>query len=207
MNDIKLRFVNDSDADRGTSVIILQKNYATSIDEFLVAWKVIRNCAKDCYHPFTYSNEIEINVMDTYGNYTIEKEVEPGQQYEMVKRGFNDILTLKGEASSPVEVEVVNNLKQGAITVNALRSGRLLARKAAIPPCQKAVFQFKPFIYVGAVSEVVKEGQVFESAIISQINTEFSLIGISRADIIMTGGGVGSTATSYQFSLANVEWL
>jgi hypothetical protein len=39
----------------------------------------------------------------------------------------------------------------------------------------------------------------------SQINTEISLLGISSADIVMTGGGPGSSSTPFTFSLQNVQ--
>ena len=42
------------------------------------------------------------------------------------------------------------------------------------------------------------------SAIISNINTEISLLGIVSADIVMTGGGSGPNATAFVFTLENV---
>jgi hypothetical protein len=42
------------------------------------------------------------------------------------------------------------------------------------------------------------------SAVISDINTELSLLGVASADIVMTGGGAGTSAAPYQFRLANV---
>ena len=42
------------------------------------------------------------------------------------------------------------------------------------------------------------------SAILSDINTELSLLGIQSADIVMTGGGAGPQATPFEFTLENV---
>jgi hypothetical protein len=42
------------------------------------------------------------------------------------------------------------------------------------------------------------------SAVVSNINTELSLLGIKSADIVMTGGGPGASATPFAFSLENV---
>lgn len=42
------------------------------------------------------------------------------------------------------------------------------------------------------------------SAIISIFNTEFSLLGVAGADIVMTGGGPGQDAASFEFKLENV---
>jgi hypothetical protein len=43
-----------------------------------------------------------------------------------------------------------------------------------------------------------------DSAIISNIDTEISLLGLASADIIMTGGGPGQNSTPFEFQLANV---
>ena len=45
------------------------------------------------------------------------------------------------------------------------------------------------------------------SAIISNINTELSLLGIASADIVMTGGGPGPNSTPFQFTLENVKMV
>ena len=42
------------------------------------------------------------------------------------------------------------------------------------------------------------------SAILGDINTEISLLGISRADIVMRGGGAGAGSTPLSFTLENV---
>jgi hypothetical protein len=48
------------------------------------------------------------------------------------------------------------------------------------------------------------QGQVMNSATVSQISTELSLLGVRSADIVMTGGGPGPNATPFQFTLSNV---
>ena len=45
---------------------------------------------------------------------------------------------------------------------------------------------------------------MMNSAIIGDINTEISLLGVASADIVMTGGGPGQNATAFQFTLENV---
>jgi hypothetical protein len=42
------------------------------------------------------------------------------------------------------------------------------------------------------------------SAIISSVNTELSLLGIASADIVMRGGGPGAGSTAFQFDFDNV---
>jgi hypothetical protein len=68
-----------------------------------------------------------------------------------------------------------------------------------------AAFQFQPTIWIGAVSQVT-QGQVMNSAIVDQVNTELSLLGLASADIVMTGGGPGKSSQPFSFSLQNVVW-
>jgi hypothetical protein len=79
----------------------------------------------------------------------------------------------------------------------------MIAMKTDIAPQQKAIFQFKPTIWIGVVPQV-QTGDLMNQAIISQINTELSLLGVISADLIMTGGGSGTTARPYQFKLADI---
>jgi hypothetical protein len=65
------------------------------------------------------------------------------------------------------------------------------------------VFTFKPTIWIGVASQV-EPGDVIDSAILSEINTEISLLGIVSADIVMTGGGTGPNATPFAFTLQNI---
>jgi len=52
----------------------------------------------------------------------------------------------------------------------------------------------------------LEEGDVMNSAIISQVNSEINLFGISSADIVMTGGGPGKLSVSFNFSLENINY-
>jgi hypothetical protein len=90
----------------------------------------------------------------------------------------------------------------GSIDAQIYRNGKLLATKTGVSPQQKAVFEFKPTIWVGIVNEI-QEGDIMNSAILSDINTEISLLGITKADLIITGGGEGSTAVPYKFTLVS----
>jgi hypothetical protein len=148
---------------------------------------------------------IFVGASDSSGNPGPQKDATNGQQFSMVEDASGDTLKNTGQASSPDEVEVLNALEHGAINANVYRDGRLLATKTDISPGQKAVFQFKPTIWVGVVSQI-EAGAVMNSAILSQINTEISLLGLKNADIVMTGGGPGENSTPFVFTLQNVVY-
>lgn len=205
-NVIKLRLINQSNDANNSSYVIFQKNVATSFEELAIAWKVVENLGVGDYHPFTYSFDLEVAASDSWGNYTFPMRAENGLMYQMKRNPSGDQLVQEGTASSSTEIDVKNSLPVGAINANCYRDGKLLAQKTSIAPEQKAVFEFLPTIFIGAVSQVV-EGEVMNSAIISSVNTEISLLGMTSADIIISGGGPGVGSTEFIFTLDNVKYV
>lgn len=201
--DIQLKFINQSNDANNSDVVIFQKNIATDFNEVAVAWTVIHNCGQGDYHPFKWPEASTINAGDSWGNFTPQLQAEPGQLFQLQMTTSGDHLSLAGPATNPQEIQLLNALPKGAISANIYKDGRLLASKTSIAPGQKAVFQFKPTLWIGVVSQV-SAGDVMNSAILSSVNTEISLLGIASADIVMTGGGSGVNSQPFQFTLQNV---
>lgn len=202
---IQLRLVNESNDANNSQVVIFQKSVSTDLNEMAVAWKVIQNLGQGWSHSFTYPQAVEVSVQDAWDNFSPALPIQPGQQAVVVQTASGTALRLARGAFSPEDIQVANDLPVGSISASILRDGRPVAVLTGIAPGQKAAFQFKPSLYIGVVSQV-EEGDVMNSAIISDINTQLSLLGIASADIIMTGGGVGTTAQPFQFSLQNVKF-
>ncbi len=198
-----LNFINNSNDPNNSEVVIFQKNVATDFDELAIAWKVIQNCGQGDNHPFTFPMTNFIGASDSYGNTTPQLKAANGQMFQVSLTPSGNTLSYAGPATSSKQIQLHNNLAKGAINASIYKDGRLLAVKTSIAPGQMAAFQFKPTIWIGVVSQVV-QGQMMNSAIISNINTELSLLGIASADIVMTGGGPGPTSTPYQFNLDNI---
>lgn len=200
--DIQLNLINNSNSS-DPSVVIFQKNVATYFDELAVAWKVIDYIGRGDNRPFVFPMTLQIGASDSWGNYTPQLNANNGQLFHMVLSRSGDTLSLVGSATSSKEIQLRNDLTVGAISAHIYKNGRLLATKTSIAPGQKTVFEFKPTIWIGVVSQVV-QGEVMNSAILSEINTELSLLGIASADIVMTGGGGRSKSTPFTFTLQNV---
>ncbi len=201
--DIKLNFINQSNDMNNSQIVIFQKNVATDFDELAVAWLVIQNCGQGDNHPFTFPMTMAVGASDSYGNFTPQLTEQNGQMFHVTLSSSGDTLSYACPSTSSREVQLRNDLAQGAINGSIYKDNRVLATKTSIAPAQKAVFEFKPTIWIGAVSQIV-QGQVMNSAILSDVNTELSLLGIASADIIMTGGGPGTTSTAFAFTLENV---
>lgn len=200
---VQLNFINRSNDASHSQVVIFQKNVASVHDEQPVAWKVIQYCGQGDNHPFTFPMGMQVGASDNYGNFTPRLNAQSGDLFMMSLTTSGDQLMLAGRGTSSREVQVLNGLPRGAIHANCYRDGRLLAIHAPIAPQQKAVFEFKPSIWIGVVSQI-EQGQVMDSAILSSINTEMSLLGLASADVVMTGGGTGPSAAPFMFSLENI---
>jgi len=203
MMDIELNFINKSNDANNSQVVIFQKNVAANFNEPAVAWLVVQHCGQGDNHPFAFPASMTTSASDSYGNYTPQHPAEHGQLFSMNETTSGHSLQLSGTSSSPTDVEVVNALPMGAINANIYKARKLLATKTSLAPQQKAVFQFNPSIWIGVVSEI-EQGEVMNSAILSSMNTELSLLGIASADIVMTGGGPGPESTPFEFTLENI---
>ncbi|MEN9867932.1 MAG: hypothetical protein RL748_3522 [Pseudomonadota bacterium] len=203
MTDIKLNFINHSNDANASRVVIFQKNLADTGNELAVAWQVIENGGMGDNHPFTYPMSMQVGASDSWGNFTPKLEANPGQQFQLAQTTSGTRLSYSGAATSASETQVVNQLASGAINASIYRDGKLLATKTSLSPGQIAAFRFNPTIWIGVVSQV-NQGDVMDSAIIANVNTQLSLLGVSSADIVMTGGGPGLSGTPFQFTLENV---
>lgn len=75
-----------------------------------------------------------------------------------------------------------------------------MAVEREIKPGQKTSFAFKPSVWVGLVFQV-KEGEITNPAVVSNIHTEIVLSGIISANIVVKGGD----KESFTFTLEQVK--
>jgi hypothetical protein len=204
---ITLNLINESNDQNNSEVVVFQKNVATDFDEIAVAWKVIQKCGKGWEHQFFFPMDMYLSAQDANGNQVVTpQKADNGDLFHVYSGGSGDQLGYFGPGPSRKEVQLRNDLNLGSINANIYKNGKLLATKTGVSPGQKAVFEFKPTIWIGVVSQI-EEGQVMNSAILSDVNTEIGLLGIHSADIIMSGGGVGPGATKFNFTLDNVTYV
>ena len=203
---IMLNFINRSYDPRNAKIVIFQKNEAAGLDEPPVAWRVIEHRDVSHNHPFRFPMSMAVGTSDSWGNHTPQIPAQNGAMYHVELTSSGDTLSYCGPATSNREVQVRNDLAKGAINAGIYKEGRLLAIKTNIAPGQKAAFEFRPNIWIGAAPQVT-EGDLLDPAILSEINTELSLVAVASADIVMTGGGPGpGTGTEpFTFHLENIQ--
>jgi hypothetical protein len=202
MTEVRLNFINNSDDEKNSQVVIFQKNVAADSNELAVAWRVIQNCGQGDSHPFVFPMRMEVSVSDSLGNFTPKLATQDGQRFEMRPSAAGSQLAPSATPfPDSTEVQLRNSLSMGAINANIYKNGELLAVETAVAPGQEAAFQFKPTLWIGVASQA-EPGQAMDAALLSQLNTELSLQSIASADIVMTGDG--SSAQPFSFRLENV---
>lgn len=200
--DIKLNFINQSNAVNNSSVVIFGKNVASDYEP-AVAWKVIEKCGRSDNHPFVYPQTWQISASDGSGSLMPRLDAKRGECFEMVEDASGKSLQRAREPASWAKcIEVKNALQKGSCEGLIYKDGRLYGQTTLVAPGQRAVFEFKPTIWIGAASQV-REGESMNWAILSEIDTEITLLGIASADIVMTDGA-GPKGGPLKFTLQNI---
>jgi hypothetical protein len=198
--DIQLNFVNQSDDANNSNIVIFYKNNGAVASDVAIAWTVIQNCGRGSHHPFTLPVNSAIAYGDSSGNFSAQLPAAPGQRFAAVHTPSGDVIQPSSDAAAPGVIEMVNALPEGPIDVQVYKAGRLFAHRAGVNPAEMASFGFEPTLWIGAVSQIA-EGQIMDAAIVSTVQCQLSLLGLTRADIVMTGGGHGSKAKPFMFTV------
>ena len=201
---IKLNFINKSNSKNNLSVVLFQKNLLAESPETIIAWKVIQNCGLFDHHPFDFPLGLTISMEDSYGNFSPQLPANAGDTFQMITNASGNQLVNTGNNNLP-EIDARNGLAMGSLNVNIYRAGKLLAQQKDVVPNQMVAFDFNPMLFIGVVP-YAQEGDVIKNNYVINVYTQISLMGISQADIIMTGGGIGPSATAYSFSLDNIVY-
>lgn len=176
--------VNNHSSSSLDSIVIFQENEKGPRD-FATAWKVFHPFDSGMTHQFEFSNNFEIAFKDRWGNFTARRKVEFGKQYAMVDSSEGSKIVEKESILDNLDCfEMQNELSTGNVDCLVYRNGLLFSQTNGVGPNTKAVFSFKPNIYIGMASGL-KDGD--------PINTDanytlFNLEGIKAAEINYTDG-------------------
>lgn len=196
------RVINNSNSNN-VPVVLFQKNQASAFPNDAVAWIYVPSLPQTGSHSFDFQNSVVISYFDNFGNFGTTYTASPGGKFIVTDSPSGPVLLPFGSSASMQTIELENTQSTGDITGILYRTGKVVAQEGEIAPSEIGSFQMGLTLWVGVASELT-EGELMGSAVVSSINTEISLLGIQSADIIMTGGGAGPSATPFSFSLSNI---
>lgn len=200
---VNFRLINNSNSSGDIDVVVFQKNLAGDLSEDPIAWEMLQVNGPGDFESFVFGSQLMLSFNDSFGNYSPPQDVQNGDSFEVTTTMSGDEMNLAGLSPSPSEFQLVNSSSTTTIFGNVYRSGKILSKSPAINIGNTYAFQFNPTIWIGVVSGIT-EGEAIDSSTVSSVNTEISLLGIRSADIVLTGGGAGPSATPYSFSLTNI---
>ena len=200
MSIIKLNFINESADTNNTPIVLFYKSNNANAD--LIAWKVIENCGNGDNHPFAYDLQNKIVAGDSWGNFSPKLDASVGQAFIMKNETSGNVMKNDGATGNPYQIALKNDLELGAISANIFNNESLLFRMKGIVPQQKAVFEFKPTLFIAAIPYAV-EGEVINTDFLPNAKAQINLQGMESADIVMSGGGSGAKATAFTFAIKN----
>ncbi|MCP4213113.1 MAG: hypothetical protein GY765_00585 [bacterium] len=202
----RLKFINSSDGRCRPDIVLFQKYYESNAPCLPVAWRIIKDCGFDNYHPFDFPSQLYVNINIGGGTHSPMLPAGGGGEFRVSAGRYGPTLQREtGAFSYGGRLALRNELNTGAVEFNVYRAGRLVAVRPAIAPHQVAFIRIKPVLFI-ATSFRITEGRPIALPIVAGISPrELFLHGVCSADIVMTGGGPGPDATPYAFHLLNVK--
>ena len=202
MQTIKFRLVNQSlNIHNDDAVIFLLTDKKDKAKDEILAWKVIKNCRYNQYHPFNYSKTTFVSFSDEYGNESALIAAQAGERFEVIMSPSGAVIQHKAYDECETDIQVTNNLSEGSITVNLQKVNKVVDSIKDISPGQKVDFGTKFTFWV------TMEGQISEGSPVSQFaidNAQQILLdNIQAGDIVKRGGQPGPTSTRINFLLEN----
>lgn len=197
--EVKLNFVNRSNDTSNVRIVVFGQQPTPASDQVDQAWQVISNCGPGWSHPFAWPAAVTLGVVDPDGNVSPQLAIADGQVAEVVATEVGTVLRLAEQPGAPGSIGLINLLPRGRTDVTVFRAGKPYARASQWPQT-RVVFSFRPIIWIGVAARA-EEG---DGAVISNFDTEISLMGLASADIVLTGGGSGPDAKPFVFRLENM---
>jgi hypothetical protein len=186
--DINILFVNKSNDEDNSSVLVFMKPTESNFAAQSTAWQVIDNIGYNCWHKFTYTlNTSLIVTWDGGKSGTFPMDTTNGKTYALkqTKGGFS--LEENGNGKDPNEFDVTNKISVvSGISVVAFKDGNPILTKNSVAKGEKAEFVFHPQIYFGLSSEH-QVGDVVSSGVMSEEFKEVSLEGLKSVTVTLKG--------------------
>lgn len=198
ISGIRLNIINIS-GQNNLNVVLFQKNLVGGFDDPVVAWTVIDHLNNGRNRNIIFGDTLSIGYkkIDTLSSII---PVTPGQQ---IIANEDYTVGVNGTAESVNEIEILSNVfTLAAITGRLYRTERLLMQVGPLDNGSTGYFRAGHTLWIG-ILDGISQGDIMGSDVLSQFNTEISLLGISSADVVISGGSEGAP---FQFTLQNIVY-
>jgi hypothetical protein len=203
--DVKITYVNNSLNEDMPSIFVFTQNEVASFNAIRdgVAWKVIKNIGRNSRSTFVFPSQTSIKATWEGGaNETNQLLCEVGKRYTVQKNATGIVLQQDGNALSPMDIELMNNIQMNkGISALLLKGDDVIVKKNIVAYEQKATFQLAPKIYWGIASEIQVSQSISSAVLDSNVFFEQDLLNVSAATVSLNG----NAEIGYNFQIDHQE--
>ncbi|EJL61192.1 hypothetical protein [Flavobacterium sp. CF136] len=204
-NDVKITYINNSLNEDMPKIFVFTQNELPSFNAIRdgVAWKVISNIGRNSRSTFVFPSQTSIRATWEEGaNETNQLICEVGKRYTVQKNATGIVLQQDGNAISPMDIELMNNIQvKKGVSVQLLKGGNVIVKKNIVAYEQKAAFQLAPKIYWGIASEIQVSQSISSAVLDSNKFFEQDLANVSAAIVSLNG----NAEIGYNFKIEHQE--
>ena len=198
--DTRVAFENYS-YDLGRAEVVFFQHDPRIEGEAPVVWKIIRHCGYECTHPFRFSTEPQVGIVDPWGNILKEPQLS-GHGLVTVSRDAAGRTVVHARPTAFGGIRVSNGLDVGTLTVYLARNGRAVTPRRPLAPGTSTLFNLGSELRVVAHSGLEVGEAVPRAALAGPHGpAAFDLRGMSHVRLLMMGGGWGAGASALRFTL------
>jgi hypothetical protein len=203
--DVKITYVNNSLNEDMPSIFVFTQNELPSFNAIRdgVAWRVIKNIGRNSRSTFVFPSQTSIKATWEGGaNETNQLICEVGKRYTVQKNATGIVLQQDGNAISPKDIELMNNIQMNkGISALLLKGDNVIVKKNIVAYEQKATFQLAPKIYWGIASEIQVSQSISSAVLDSNVFFEQDLANVSAATVSLNG----NAEIGYNFQIEHQE--
>jgi hypothetical protein len=196
--DTQILYVNQSSDENNESVLVLLQPHSEAA---AIAWQVIANIGRNCWHKFTYTADTSIQVLwdgGRSGMFPVAGANGKSYVFRQTAGGFQ--LEENGSSSNPSEISVLNQVSTpGGISVVVLKDGNPILVKHEVSRDEEAIISLPKSLYFGIASDY-QEGVMVNLEHHAQPFTAISTEGLKSLTVTRKG----STAEGYVFVTSDV---
>ena len=198
--DTRITFENYS-YDLGRAEIVFFQHDPRAEGEAPIVWKIIRHCGYECTHPFRFSTEPQVGIVDAWDN-VLKQPTLLGHGHVTVSRDPVGRTVVHERQTAFGGILVTNGLDVGALDVFLARNGRAVTPRRLLVPGTSTLFHTSSELRVVAWTGLEVGGSIPRAALVGPHRPAvFELRGIRHVRLLMTGGGWGADASALRFTL------
>ncbi len=201
-NPLPFNIIDNSNDNFDKKVVLFIANEDAGEVDYTLPWMTfIVNLDNDNENRF---NPFGSNTIETTIGLSSSAPIMATNGYNYERKGANLVVVGSSGSGSAFKVTNTNSDVSKFLEVTIRRNGSRIEVVPIHPSGYGYSSGYYSFSYIPTIFIAVTD--TGSNPTLADTNTEISLFGVAGADLVITGGGVGPSATPYSISLANIVY-